>query len=402
MIVALSVTVNELPPGRMVWPRSEELTLIVSGPGSRALDLPLLEPPSLDSRYTAAMPIKPALREAPQFPHTSLVALAAIAVSVRWWFGYSLGGCFPASGSILTEPWTLVGSILPHVNLVHLVFNLSWWWYFGTRLERAWGSVRLLGVVVLLAVISSAAEYAMWEGGVGLSGVVYGLCTLLWVAQGKYPALEGTVSRQTLELLGAWFVICIVLTVTKVMPVGNFAHGAGALAGWLLGKCIVAEPRRRARFYAALASLILLVGAGTTIARPWINFSPWMSSKSMRGAIALKEGRYEDAVRLLEDAAKDAPGDKIVLFNLGIAYQKMDRHHDALQAYKQAIDIDPSLRPSLAPSIASIFDHEAADAAKRNDAAAVKLLAEESLRWDPSDEYAQQMLEWAAATEGKN
>src|SRR5437868_3520231 len=119
------------------------------------------------------MPLQPPLREAPRYPVTSLVAIAAIAVSLYWWAGHSIDDLVPSGESVLRQPWTLLSSIFPHVNVVHLFFNLSWWWYLGARLERAFGPVRAVGVVALLGALSGGAQFALAGTGVGLSGVVY-------------------------------------------------------------------------------------------------------------------------------------------------------------------------------------------------------------------------------------
>lgn len=345
------------------------------------------------------MTLNPPLSDAPKFPVTLLIALAAIAASLRFWFGHTLTGFAPASGSILHEPWTLVTSILPHVNLIHLVFNLYWWWYFATRIERAWGASRLLGVVLLLAVVSSGFEYAFLQGGIGLSGVGYGLCAMIWVVQSRSEILAGTVSRQTLQVFIAWFFICIVLTVTGMLPVANVAHGVGALCGWLLGKCIVAESRRRTAWRAALVATLAIAICGATIARPWVNLTRFTVSNAQAGVTALQESRYEDAVKHLEAARQKDPQDARVLFNLGLAYQHLARHSDALDAYKAAVNLNPSMRTRLAPTIASIIDHRIDAAAKSGNPAAVQALAEESLQWDPAADYPRKMLAWAKAAQ---
>jgi membrane associated rhomboid family serine protease len=231
---------------------------------------------STETRYaaTTAMPLQPPLNEAPRYPVTSLIALGAIGVSLYWWTNHPIDALVPRGESVAREPWTLLSSILPHVGILHLVFNLSWWWYLGARLERAVGAVRTIGVVALLAIISSGAEFALVSSGVGLSGVVYGLCLFIWVAQRKIPALEGTVGPKALQVLGIWFVVCIVLTVTKIMPVGNVAHGAGAIAGWMLGKAVTAE-RGRAGWWIGLAALVALALWGATVGRPTVNMSQW-------------------------------------------------------------------------------------------------------------------------------
>jgi membrane associated rhomboid family serine protease len=338
----------------------------------------------------------PPLRTAPKFPVSSLIALACLGISLRYWFFHDLTGFVPASGSVSDQPWTLVTSIFPHGSVLHLIFNLYWWWFFATRLEFVWGAPKLIGAVILLAIISSGAEYAFLRGGIGLSGVVYGFCTLLWVVQGRYPALVGTVSRQTLHVFAAWFVVCVVLTIAGLLPVGNFAHGAGALGGWLLGKAIVSRDRRPL-WIAALAATLVFAIAGSTIARPWVSLYRWSRSNALSGYYAFKEGRYEDAVRHLEAAKLENPRNVGTMVNLGSAYRMAHRLPDALAAYKRAIELDPAQRAELSQYVAAIFDMQSAAAAKRSDVLAVKNLAEESLRWNPGGEYPKKMLEWAKA-----
>ena len=66
------------------------------------------------------------------------------------------------------EPWRLVTSALPHANAFHLIFNVAWLWTLGTMLEERFGSFRLLGLVLLFAAGSAAAEYAIFLGVFGL------------------------------------------------------------------------------------------------------------------------------------------------------------------------------------------------------------------------------------------
>jgi membrane associated rhomboid family serine protease len=52
------------------------------------------------------------------------------------------------------EPWRLITSALPHVGWIHLIFNLSWMWVFGTLIEERLGPIRLLALILLLAAAS--------------------------------------------------------------------------------------------------------------------------------------------------------------------------------------------------------------------------------------------------------
>lgn len=71
---------------------------------------------------------------------------------------------------------------------MHIAFNLLWWWQFGGDLEQRLGSVRLIKLFVVSAIISGAGQY--WVEGAnfgGLSGVVYALAGYLWILGQRAP-----------------------------------------------------------------------------------------------------------------------------------------------------------------------------------------------------------------------
>lgn len=338
------------------------------------------------------MPIDPPLMHAPRYPFTALVALGAGIVSMTWWTTGHLAGVFDVSAPIEAKPWALLASTLPHANPVHLIFNLMWWWPLGARLEGALGGPKAVGVFVLLAVLSSAAEFAIFSGGVGLSGVVYGLCTLLWVLQRKYPSLEGAVTKQTMQVFGIWFLLCIVFTLTDTMAIANVAHGVGALAGWLLGRCIIAE--RRAVPIAAVVAAGVLIALGATVARPVVNFSQEFRGSFYRGAVAFREGRYEEAAQHFEAANSERPHEPAILINLGSTYHELGRDAEALAMYRRAVELDPSERGVLGPYVAALIDIDAKRAVEADDFELAKALIEESLSWYENGVYPKQLFSW--------
>src|SRR5687767_4820112 len=123
----------------------------------------------------------PPLVALPAFPATGATAFFAIAVTLAWWNGVDIAPLVDGPEIAKGELWRLVTSALPHANLLHLLFNLMWLWTLGTVLERELRSWPVVGLFVFLAAGSSAAEYALFRGGVGLSGVVYGLWAMLYV-----------------------------------------------------------------------------------------------------------------------------------------------------------------------------------------------------------------------------
>ncbi len=209
-----------------------------------------------------------------RFPVSVIIALISIAVTLR----YKMAAPSPAIeifiGSAVPlekQPWLLFTTIFPHGNLMHIFFNLSAWWYFARVTEAIWGPSKLLGVTILTAIISSAAEIALFRGGIGLSGVVYALVAMIYVVQQKDPRFAGVVTSKTAKLFAVWFVVCIFLTVFDIMAVGNVAHGVGALSGAMIGWAAVSEKSKRPMHIAAIVGLAVVSLVGATIARPYVN-----------------------------------------------------------------------------------------------------------------------------------
>jgi GlpG protein len=284
----------------------------------------------------------PPIRDAPKFPITTLIALAAAGVTIAWWNHVDISALLEVPGTIEREPWRLVTSVLPHGSMPHLFFNLYWFWAFGTLVERTFGSLRLLGIVVLLGAASSAAEWALFEGGVGLSGVGYGLFGMLWALK-RRPGFESVIDRNTVSLFVVWFFICIVTTWTGLMNIANVAHAAGAGVGYLLGMCVAAEPGRRAGRCAALIAVLAVIACAATVARPWVNLSPPTTRELFdRGTSEIKAKHYDNAVRILERAAKQEPDNASVQSRLGVAYEYAGRRADAIRTFEEALRLNPS------------------------------------------------------------
>ena len=85
------------------------------------------------------MPQTPQWTEFPKYPVIVGVGLLATAVTLAWWAGADISPLF-ASGYIRRgQFWRLFTTIFPHLNILHLAFNLYWLWIFGTVVERIFG-----------------------------------------------------------------------------------------------------------------------------------------------------------------------------------------------------------------------------------------------------------------------
>lgn len=69
-----------------------------------------------------------------------------------------------------------------HFSLMHILFNLLWWWYLGGAVEKRIGSGKLVVITIISALLSGFVQHQVsgpWFGG--LSGVVYALMGYVWL-----------------------------------------------------------------------------------------------------------------------------------------------------------------------------------------------------------------------------
>jgi GlpG protein len=132
--------------------------------------------------------------------------------------------------------WRLVTPIFLHGDVIHLLFNLTWIYALGRLIEARKGTAVLLMLVVGSAVISNCCE-ALWgvyrrDNGFttfgGFSGVNYALFGYCWI-KGRFQPYELIgVNQQTVGLMLAWLVLCMV----GIFPnVANAAHLGGLVVG---------------------------------------------------------------------------------------------------------------------------------------------------------------------------
>ncbi len=157
------------------------------------------------------------------------------------------------------EVWRLITPILLHVGLIHILFNMMVLWSIGPPIERRIGSLHLLAMIVVVAVLSNAAGYylkldlvtlfspdrsILWpHRGVGFSGVIFGFFGYVWI-RGKYDPLFGMrMPRDGLIELLVFQAFCFI----GLLPIGNTAHVVGLLTGMAWGYVASGRWRRRAR-----------------------------------------------------------------------------------------------------------------------------------------------------------
>jgi membrane associated rhomboid family serine protease len=281
------------------------------------------------------------LKELPQYPVVAGTGLLAIAVTIAWWSKVSISPLFATAMIRRGELWRLVTCILPHGDILHLAFNVYWLWVFGSVVEREFGHLKTAGLILLLAVGSGSLEFAFSLGGIGLSGVGYGLFGLLWILSSRDERFRDVVDGRTVQVFVVWFFICIFTTVTKMFQVANIAHGVGAVLGILVGFAVT-RPEQRNLAIATIVAIVCFGVWGSTYGRPSINLSGEAGYEEGHwGYDDLMADRNKEAVRWLKDAVRYQPKYAIYWYNLGIAYERLGEKTGAQSAYQRAHDLEP-------------------------------------------------------------
>jgi len=234
---------------------------------------------------------------------TMAVCLAAVGASLACWQFPAVGAYFTAEPTAVWsgQLWRLLTDALPHVNVLHLAFNLYWIWRWGQVIEGWLGPVRYAGLVLLLAGGSSAVAFLGSEPGIGLSGVGFGLFGLLFALRREKDFAAQEMQPGVIPLWVAWFFLCILATYMDVMAIGNIAHGAGAVLGWLVGRAVMIRQRL------LLLSLLSFLSVGlvfATLYMPWSGRYAWY-----RGAQCAEQQDYVGALYWFGKAQRAFPND---------------------------------------------------------------------------------------------
>ena len=179
------------------------------------------------------------LQEAKKTPVTSVVIAICVVVYALSYLG-AFGTIEQVLGirgldelRITHEWWRLLGPAFIHFGVMHIVFNLLWWWILGSQLERIFGSVGLGIIFVVSAVASNTAQLTFHGPNFGgLSGVVYALFGFVWWIGFLRPQWGIGLPNNLIVFMLAW----LVLGYTEILWVdmANEAHLFGLISGCVL------------------------------------------------------------------------------------------------------------------------------------------------------------------------
>ena len=122
--------------------------------------------------------------------------------------------------------------IFLHFGPMHLFFNMSATLAYGRVIEQSSGSFRFLGMVLLMALVSNFAQYAV-SGPTfgGMSGVDFGLFGFLWMKSKFAPDYGIGLSRDSVTYMLVFSALCVFGVFGRI---ANTAHFAGMFTGMAL------------------------------------------------------------------------------------------------------------------------------------------------------------------------
>jgi GlpG protein len=138
-----------------------------------------------------------------------------------------------------SEYWRLITPIFLHFGLMHIAFNMSLLWFAGRQIELLQGSVRMLGISLVIGIGSNIMQAMFAEVAIfgGMSGVVYGLLGYAWIWNLMRP-------RKALYIPNVIFYFSLGMMVLGFAgfigllgagKVANVAHLGGLIMGLLMG-----------------------------------------------------------------------------------------------------------------------------------------------------------------------
>jgi len=131
------------------------------------------------------------------------------------------------------QSWRFITPAFLHFSMLHIVFNLLWWWQLGGVVELQQGKQRLAILFIFSAAASNTAQFILvgpYFGG--LSGVVYGLVGYCWLYGHLNKKSKVRLPNNLFIFLLGWLGLGFI----DLLPVhiANYAHLVGLFTGLIM------------------------------------------------------------------------------------------------------------------------------------------------------------------------
>ncbi|MGL4412269.1 MAG: rhomboid family intramembrane serine protease [Bacteroidales bacterium] len=172
-----------------------------------------------------------------------IIILSLFNISIGEWLNWLY---LPANvGDLIYKPWTLITYMFLHKDIMHLLFNMIWLYWFGSIFttyfsERTLGGLYILGgifgAILFILAYNVFPLFAPFANSSILLGASASVLAIVVATAMRVPDM-----RVQLMFLGSiqlkWIAIAILLidllSITSNNAGGHWAHLGGALAGYI-------------------------------------------------------------------------------------------------------------------------------------------------------------------------
>ncbi|MGL5893955.1 MAG: rhomboid family intramembrane serine protease [Bacteroidales bacterium] len=172
-----------------------------------------------------------------------IIILSLFNISIGEWLNWLY---LPANvGDLIYKPWTLITYMFLHKDIMHLLFNMIWLYWFGS-IFTTYFSERTLGGLYILGGIFGAILFILAYNVFPLFAPIANSSILLGASASVLAVVVATAMRVPdmrvqLIFVGSiklkWIAIAILLidllSITSNNAGGHWAHLGGALAGYI-------------------------------------------------------------------------------------------------------------------------------------------------------------------------
>ena len=85
-----------------------------------------------------------------KYPVTAGIATLAVGITIAWWAKLDISPLFATAEIRRGQLWRLATCIFPHVDILHLAFDVYWLWVFGATVEKVYGHARTALLILTL------------------------------------------------------------------------------------------------------------------------------------------------------------------------------------------------------------------------------------------------------------
>ena len=134
------------------------------------------------------------------------------------------------------EGYRVLTPIFLHFSILHIAFNTAIFWFFGRQIETLLGHSILIWLVIFIGIFSNLGQFfAQGAQFGGLSGVVMGLISFVWLATQSSAEIRFFMPNGFIGFV----VLSLILGFTGLLdqifgPIAHVAHALGFVGGLLL------------------------------------------------------------------------------------------------------------------------------------------------------------------------